>query len=112
MSEALYAWYEGLPDGDSQQLWGVYITSDHFMLICPPIGEYPGTDFLSLHGDHTATWEELMQMPEPYKTKFLKLRVLLPAYGTIEIEGLGAVDNDQWIKVPVDELDLDSDNVL
>lgn len=114
MSEALYAWYEGLSVGDSEQLWNVYITIENHpvMLICPPIGEYPGTDFLSLNGDHTATWEELMQMPEPHKTKFLKLRVLLPADDTIEIDGLGHVDADQWVAISVDELDLDSDKML
>ena len=82
------------------------------LLICPPITEYPGAPWLPINSYHVATWEELMQMPEPYKTRFLKLRVLLPADDTIRVEGLGRVDADQWIFVSVDELDLDSDKML
>lgn len=98
--EELNQWWDALPPASRQNRYTHWRVADPRtdIYMSPPIDDYPGDVApIGEEGRKDATWDDMMRMPEPYKTAFMKLRVLMPTDTQIDIEGLGSVDYDQWL---------------
>jgi hypothetical protein len=99
--EALKEWWDALPEASyaNQNTHWRIADPRHDIFMSPPVNDYPGPWVFPIGKDNrkAATWDDMMRMPEPYKTAFLKLRILMPTDEQIDIKGVGSVDYDQWL---------------
>jgi len=98
--EELNQWWDALPPASRQNRFTHWRVADPRtdIFMSPPINDYPGNVHpIDERLRKAATWDDMMRMPEPYKTAFMKLRVLMPTDRQIDVKGLGSVDYDQGL---------------